>query len=214
MATAPGRGRGGRRPPAFSTSGCAAIAATSGSARTRRCSKTPSATGPRSAGCLSDILELSRWKIGEEITAPEGILFVPYGTLRSSRVEDTRLDQIVRWAGSDFEGVIVFDEAHEMGGVAGGEGALGQKEGSLAGHCRGAAAKHPPARPCALCLGHRGKEAALAWVPAHMRFRALTQSEVGGESEAEPENEAVAEVPDEHCGDAAPEPADEDEHVR
>lgn len=84
-------------------------------------------------GLPSDILELSRWKIGEEITAPEGILFVPYGTLRSSRIEDTRLDQIVRWAGEDFEGVIVFDEAHEMGGVAGGEGALGQKQGSLQG---------------------------------------------------------------------------------
>ena len=84
-------------------------------------------------GLPSDILDLARWKIGEEITAPEGILFVPYGTLRSSRVEDTRLDQIVRWAGEDFEGVIVFDEAHEMGGVAGGEGALGQKQGSLQG---------------------------------------------------------------------------------
>lgn len=84
-------------------------------------------------GLPSDILDLARWKIGEEITAPEGILFVPYGTLRSSRVEDTRLEQIVRWAGLDFEGVIVFDEAHEMGGVAGGEGALGQKQGSLQG---------------------------------------------------------------------------------
>ena len=84
-------------------------------------------------GLPSDILDLARWKIGEEIAAPEGILFVPYGTLRSSRVEDTRLDQIVRWAGADFEGVIVFDEAHEMGGVAGGEGALGQKQGSLQG---------------------------------------------------------------------------------
>jgi hypothetical protein len=84
-------------------------------------------------GLPSDILDLARWKIGEEITAPKGILFVPYGTLRSSRIEDTRLDQIVRWAGADFEGVIVFDEAHEMGGVAGGEGALGQKQGSLQG---------------------------------------------------------------------------------
>ena len=84
-------------------------------------------------GLPSDILDLARWKIGEEITAPEGILFVPYGTLRSSRVEDTRLDQIVRWAGEDFAGVIVFDEAHEMGGVAGGEGALGRKQGSLQG---------------------------------------------------------------------------------
>ena len=84
-------------------------------------------------GLPANILDISRWKIGKEITAPEGILFVPYGTLRSSRVEDTRLDQIVRWAGADFEGVVVFDEAHEMGGVAGGEGALGQKEGSLQG---------------------------------------------------------------------------------
>ncbi|MDF8335573.1 strawberry notch family protein [Novosphingobium cyanobacteriorum] len=84
-------------------------------------------------GLPSDIIDLARWKIGEEIAAPEGILFVPYGTLRSSRVEDTRLDQIVRWAGPAFEGVIVFDEAHEMGGVAGGEGALGQKQGSLQG---------------------------------------------------------------------------------
>ncbi|MEY4055630.1 MAG: hypothetical protein RL519_965, partial [Pseudomonadota bacterium] len=84
-------------------------------------------------GLPSDIIDLARWKIGEEITAPEGILFVPYGTLRSARVEDTRLDQIVRWAGPDFQGVIVFDEAHEMGGVAGGEGALGQKQGSLQG---------------------------------------------------------------------------------
>jgi hypothetical protein len=84
-------------------------------------------------GLPSDILDLARWKIGEKITAPEGILFVPYGTCARSRVEDTRLDQIVRWAGEDFEGVIVFDEAHEMGGVAGGEGALGQKQGSLQG---------------------------------------------------------------------------------
>ena len=84
-------------------------------------------------GLPSDIIDLARWKIGEDITAPEGILFVPYGTLRSARVEDTRLDQIVRWAGRDFDGVIVFDEAHEMGGVAGGEGALGQKQGSLQG---------------------------------------------------------------------------------
>ena len=89
-------------------------------------------------GLPSDIIDLARWKIGEEITAPEGILFVPYGTLRSARVEDSRLDQIVRWAGPEFEGVIVFDEAHEMGGVAGGEGAPkltleAQKQGSLQG---------------------------------------------------------------------------------
>ncbi|MBA3897130.1 MAG: strawberry notch C-terminal domain-containing protein, partial [Sphingomonadaceae bacterium] len=59
--------------------------------------------------------------------------FVTYPTLRSQREETTRLQQILRWAGPDFEGVIAFDEAHEMGGVAGGEGALGAKKGSQQG---------------------------------------------------------------------------------
>jgi hypothetical protein len=84
-------------------------------------------------GLPSDILELCAL---EDRRGDHRARGHPVRTLRharSSRVEDTRLDQIVRWAGEDFEGVIVFDEAHEMGGVAGGEGALGQKQGSLQG---------------------------------------------------------------------------------
>ena len=84
-------------------------------------------------GLHCDILEISKWKIDETITAPEGILFVPYATLRSARSDATRLDQIIEWAGPDFEGVIAFDESHEMGGVAGGENALMKSEGSLQG---------------------------------------------------------------------------------
>jgi hypothetical protein len=84
-------------------------------------------------GLPSDILDLARWKIGEEITAPEGILFVPYGTLRSRASKIPGSTRSCAGQGEDFEGVIVFDEAHEMGGVAGGEGALGQKQGSLQG---------------------------------------------------------------------------------
>ena len=84
-------------------------------------------------GLPADLLDISTWKINQQITSPEGILFVPYGTLRSARVEDTRLRQILQWANDDFEGVIVFDEAHEMGGVAGGEGTMGKKDGSLQG---------------------------------------------------------------------------------
>jgi predicted RNA methylase len=84
-------------------------------------------------GLSADIIELAAWKIDRPITIPEGILFVPYGTLRSQRIDETRLDQIAAWAGPDFEGVIVFDEAHEMGGVAGGEGTMGKKDGSLQG---------------------------------------------------------------------------------
>ena len=84
-------------------------------------------------GLSADIIELAAWKINQPISAPEGILFVPYGTLRSARVDETRLDQIIAWAGADFEGVIVLDEAHELGGVAGGEGTMGKKDGSLQG---------------------------------------------------------------------------------
>ena len=54
------------------------------------------------------------------VTLAEGILFVSYPTLRSQRAEATRLRQILDWARADFDGVIIFDEAHAMGGVAGG----------------------------------------------------------------------------------------------
>jgi ParB family chromosome partitioning protein len=81
---------------------------------------------------------------------------------------------------------------------------MGSKKGDLSASCERLFAGETIVAP-------EVKEAALAWVPDHMRFRALVQSEVRGEGEAEPENEGVAEIPDEHCGEAAPEPADEDE---
>jgi hypothetical protein len=84
-------------------------------------------------GMSADIQPLSAWKIDERLTLSEGVLFVTYPTLRSQREETTRLQQILRWARPEFDGVIAFDEAHEMGGVAGGEGALGAKKGSQQG---------------------------------------------------------------------------------
>ena len=84
-------------------------------------------------GMAADVQPLSRWKIDEPISMAEGVLFVTYPTLRSGRGDATRLEQIIAWAGDDFEGVIAFDEAHEMGGVAGGEGAMGTKSGSQQG---------------------------------------------------------------------------------
>ncbi|NJR80845.1 strawberry notch family protein [Sphingomonas corticis] len=84
-------------------------------------------------GMAADVQPLSRWKIDEPVAMSEGVLFVTYPTLRSGRGDATRLDQIIAWAGDDFDGVIAFDEAHEMGGVAGGEGAMGTKAGSQQG---------------------------------------------------------------------------------
>src|SRR3546814_20594205 len=63
----------------------------------------------------------------------EGILFVTYPTLRSGRSDATRLQQILEWAGEDFDGVIVFDEAHAMANAAGGEGSRGKVKGSEQG---------------------------------------------------------------------------------
>ena len=84
-------------------------------------------------GMAADVQPLSRWKIDEPISMSEGVLFVTYPTLRSTRGDASRLEQIITWAGEDFEGVIAWDEAHEMGGVAGGEGSMIAKKGSQQG---------------------------------------------------------------------------------
>ena len=86
-------------------------------------------------GVSADVQPVGNWKIDEPITLEQGVMFVTYPTLRSARGDHSRLKQILDWAGEDFEGVIFFDEAHEMGGVAGGEGALGAKAGSQQGIC-------------------------------------------------------------------------------
>lgn len=86
-------------------------------------------------GLPADVQPLSNWKIDKPLVLEQGVLFVTYPTLRSARGDHTRLQQIIDWAGEDFEGVIAFDEAHEMGGVAGGDGALGAKAGSQQGIC-------------------------------------------------------------------------------
>ncbi|VXC98452.1 Methylase [Sphingomonas sp. T1] len=86
-------------------------------------------------GMTGDVQPLSNWKIDEPIRLAEGVLFVTYPMLRSMRSDNSRLQQILDWADTDFDGVIAFDEAHEMGGVAGGEGAMGKKEGSQQGIC-------------------------------------------------------------------------------
>ncbi len=84
-------------------------------------------------GLPIDIQPLGQWKLGVPVGMREGILFVTYPTLRSGRSDATRLDQLLDWAGEDFEGVIVFDEAHAMANAAGGEGSRGKVKGSEQG---------------------------------------------------------------------------------
>ncbi len=73
------------------------------------------------------IQPLARYKQGKPIKLAEGILFVTYATLRSQEREGkkSRVEQIIDWVGRDFDGVVVFDEAHAMANATGGRGERG-----------------------------------------------------------------------------------------
>ena len=87
-------------------------------------------------GSTSDITPQSAWKQADVIRMDKGVLYTTYATLRQAARGDrpSRLDQIVGWLGADFDGVIVFDEAHAMANAAGGgKGARGPKKASQQG---------------------------------------------------------------------------------
>jgi len=84
-------------------------------------------------GMALDIQPLAKIKPERPIGRGDAILFASYATLRSASGAKTRLQQILDWCGEDFEGLLLFDEAHAMGGVAGGEGRFGATKGSQQG---------------------------------------------------------------------------------
>ncbi|KGB56892.1 strawberry notch family protein [Sphingopyxis sp. LC363] len=84
-------------------------------------------------GTPLDIQPLGRVRAGAGIEIGDSILFASYATLRSEAGGDRRLDQILNWLGGEFDGLLLFDEAHAMGGVAGGEGRFGATSGSQQG---------------------------------------------------------------------------------
>jgi predicted RNA methylase len=71
----------------------------------------------------------SRYRQGTPIRLSQGILFTTYATLRSSERDgkSSRLQQMLDWLGPNFEGVILFDEAHAMANAAGEEGQRGER---------------------------------------------------------------------------------------
>ncbi|MDO5759148.1 MAG: strawberry notch family protein, partial [Rhodobacterales bacterium] len=84
-------------------------------------------------GAPTDIVPIDRWKPDEPITCQRGILFLTYATLRSvGKTGRTRLEQIIEWAGPEFDGVLAFDEAHAMqnaGGSTEGRGTAPSQQG-------------------------------------------------------------------------------------
>jgi len=86
------------------------------------------------------IVPLSRFKQGTPIRLAEGVLFTTYATLRSDErqgrdgaLKASRLSQIIDWLGADFDGVIVFDEAHALANAVGDKGERGEKTASQQG---------------------------------------------------------------------------------
>ncbi len=81
------------------------------------------------------IVPQSRYRQGTPIRLAQGILFTTYATLRSSEREgkSSRLKQILDWLGKDFDGVILFDEAHAMANAAGEKSERGDKAPSQQG---------------------------------------------------------------------------------
>ena len=81
------------------------------------------------------VTPLSRFRQGTPIRLAEGILFTTYATIRSQEREGkvSRVQQIVDWLGRDFDGVIVFDEAHAMANAAGGKTTRGEQSASQQG---------------------------------------------------------------------------------
>ncbi|UCI09485.1 strawberry notch family protein [Mesorhizobium sp. B1-1-8] len=81
------------------------------------------------------ITPLSRFPQGKPVTLHDGILFTTYATLRSDERGEkiSRVRQIVEWLGSDFDGAIIFDEAHAMQNAAGAKSERGDVAASQQG---------------------------------------------------------------------------------
>ena len=81
------------------------------------------------------VVPLERHKQGAPITLDAGILFATYATLRSCDRNGVpaRLNQILAWLGKDFDGIIIFDEAHAMANAAGGDSDRGFRKPSQQG---------------------------------------------------------------------------------
>jgi len=86
-------------------------------------------------GDESQIISLSKFKLGADIPISEGILFTTYATLRggSRGGKKSRMAQIIDWLGTDFDGPIAFDEAHAMGNAIASEGSRGIQAASQQG---------------------------------------------------------------------------------
>jgi len=81
------------------------------------------------------IVDLRSHDANADLRARDGILFSTYATLRNqgSQSKRSRLEQVLEYLGDDFDGVIIFDEAHAMGSATEIDGFIGKGQASLTG---------------------------------------------------------------------------------
>jgi hypothetical protein len=94
------------------------------------------------AGSELGLFNLGKTKADKPVEAAEGVAFVTYPMLRSSgqgvkdatgkKIADgkARIDQLIEWLGADFDGVIAFDEAHNLGNALTQKGTRGNTKPS------------------------------------------------------------------------------------
>lgn len=58
---------------------------------------------------------LDKLKCNDRIKQKNGVMFITYALLISKSTEKgkSRLDQVIKWLGTDFDGVVAFDECHK-----------------------------------------------------------------------------------------------------
>ena len=77
------------------------------------------------------VIDYATVKFGQPIKQKEGILFISYDTLKYKKGAARRIDPVVEWTGEDFDGVIAFDESHNMGNALSTRGKRGTKKPSM-----------------------------------------------------------------------------------
>lgn len=81
-----------------------------------------------------EVKNLSKVKKNDKIDLAEGIVFTTYDTLRTApkagKPGKSNVQILAEWFGKDYDGVIAFDEAHNMGNLLGKAGRFGNAGGS------------------------------------------------------------------------------------
>ena len=135
-ATAPAPARAARSPPSCSTTGCAAGAVRCGSRSPTSSSRTPAATGPRSAGATTTSSPWASSARGPRSPCTRGSSSRPTRRCarrpgKGSRRASTRSSpgsqaRSTRTTATAYQGCILFDEAHAMANAAGSKGNRGE----------------------------------------------------------------------------------------